>query len=1383
MPPKEKAVQRVVRIYQVKSKVIANGQFVEFPVEIKKTHAFRRIIREKFEDAESGDLPQKARLGAVIETDNPSRSSHFASLADSTEDIYEKIVYMNRALDYDNYNADRYIAIVEYYGRILEDVAAKRVKMSASALATLKEHLEAYVQAIRELRPSYVSTVESSTESSVEIPAEPSLQKAVVKQATTDTKRPTCVFPILYDTDVQKRVELNTWVLSNSSKFPEFIKNKFMNEVSKTARQSSYMWDAQSNTLKLVDIFPHQKFISDLLSRNTPYRGCLLYYGLGSGKTLSSISVAEGISLPTIVMLPASLHTNYEDDLRNKGYSAYHVENVWCFLEDDGETTDSLRKKGFPVDNRQLMERLRVSLSDGRRGYWTIEKNQKDKQPNVWKDKQHELQSDIYNEEELLSIAKTVKTVFEYKYKFIHYNGGAGIIRNLLVQSIPDFEISAEVDILKELNARKSGKDVLVSYAKLSKAERNEYKKILLRRMFVDGNIANPFDGKVVVIDEVHNFISMLCNSSINILVLYEMLMRSRDCRIVCLTGTPIINSPFELGVLFNLLKGYTRYYTFRYDGSTVDSSAIQMENPFIDRCEVDAMNGEIRVLLCVQGFVNAAFENSKAYGVQKLTGDLLSKSKHSAVYAKGEPSVSVLEGIVRKYAPTAVYKGVSYYTVFPDIFQKTIANERFDVNTKTMDEARSDFYSMYVDIAKNQINNEQLFMYRSLGVVSFYNEISVYGRDLFPKKIQGDEPDYVDISDYQLVEYDKHREVERKMEKSSSMSAAKLVHNIESKVSNVFKVFSRQRLLFTFPPNVRRPEIKDYKGNVGKERLVVSSEAEEYGEEYSEEEAEALNDNVIPQSCGDNIAVCSQRVARVENAYITATCSAIKKLTRQNLTVNDQPYNLRDLSPKYVAMLSNIDATEGLVFGYSQFRSVEGVEIFGRVLQMNGYMRYRPQVTSSEKKGSTKDLCVYDDENEDEFIVGRKVRYEVKPNEYRTFTITGFTDIKTESRKGAFLEGMAESVDIKKLYPCRFATWSGTESAEQRKAILDNYRHLDNRYGQKLLVLMTTSSGAEGINLKYVRQVHIMEPYWNRVRVEQVIGRARRNESHVDLPPNQRNVRVYQYVSRFTKAQLDGSWIKDYKSHLGTAPSATATNTDAILEGITHRINKADNQKTSDEVLFDITNRKYEIIRQFLDVIKGASVDCMFNRNANVRSNPALADIKCLEHIESTSDLAYDVASKVSRTVQEGIIEKKEAVSVYILRYRTQDGSIIHLLYESAVENLNELELDRPIPVFNFYTYYGINVLRDVNSRGTKEPIGIIMRKRSSVDDGDTILSLTLLDTFANSVDIYERIEKVIHDIKRPIPSFTDEAELVSFIDEVNAHMASEMGESSDEE
>ena len=37
----------------------------------------------------------------------------------------------------------------------------------------------------------------------------------------------------------------------------------------------------------------------------------------------------------------------------------------------------------------------------------------------------------------------------------------------------------------------------------------------------------------------------------------------------------------------------------------------------------------------------------------------------------------------------------------------------------------------------------------------------------------------------------------------------------------------------------------------------------------------------------------------------------------------------------------------------------------------------------------------------------------------------------------------------------------------------------------------MTTKQGAEGLNTKNVRQLHVVEPYWNPVRLDQVIGRA----------------------------------------------------------------------------------------------------------------------------------------------------------------------------------------------------------------------------------------------------------------------------------------------------
>ena len=44
-----------------------------------------------------------------------------------------------------------------------------------------------------------------------------------------------------------------------------------------------------------LDLFTHQKIMLDYLNLYTPYRGLLVYHGLGAGKTCSSIAIAEGM--------------------------------------------------------------------------------------------------------------------------------------------------------------------------------------------------------------------------------------------------------------------------------------------------------------------------------------------------------------------------------------------------------------------------------------------------------------------------------------------------------------------------------------------------------------------------------------------------------------------------------------------------------------------------------------------------------------------------------------------------------------------------------------------------------------------------------------------------------------------------------------------------------------------------------------------------------------------------------------------------------------------------------------------------------------------------------------------------------------------------------
>ena len=70
------------------------------------------------------------------------------------------------------------------------------------------------------------------------------------------------------------------------------------------------------------------------------------------------------------------------------------------------------------------------------------------------------------------------------------------------------------------------------------------------------------------------------------------------------------------------------------------------------------------------------------------------------------------------------------------------------------------------------------------------------------------------------------------------------------------------------------------------------------------------------------------------------------------------------------------------------------------------------------------------------------------------------------------------------------------------------------NSSGKYVKVVLISGSGAEGIDLKNVRQVHIMEPWYNMNRIEQVIGRAVRNRSHCILAFEERNVEIYMHTS-----------------------------------------------------------------------------------------------------------------------------------------------------------------------------------------------------------------------------------------------------------------------------
>jgi len=174
------------------------------------------------------------------------------------------------------------------------------------------------------------------------------------------------------------------------------------------------------------------------------------------------------------------------------------------------------------------------------------------------------------------------------------------------------------------------------------------------------------------------------------------------------------------------------------------------------------------------------------------------------------------------------------------------------------------------------------------------------------------------------------------------------------------------------------------------------------------------------------------------------------------------------------------------------------------------------------------------------------------------------------------------------------FALYTGTETDEEKEIIRNvfngtwNYLPLslskqlqeissNNIFGEIIKVLMITASGAEGISLKNVRYVHITEPYWHPVRIQQVIGRARRICSHQELPETLRTVDVFLYLMTFSEQQLSS----DESIELRLKDKSKIDNLTPI---------------TSDQALYEIATIKEDITENILLAVKEASIDCQLH-------------------------------------------------------------------------------------------------------------------------------------------------------------------------------------------
>lgn len=107
-------------------------------------------------------------------------------------------------------------------------------------------------------------------------------------------------------------------------------------------------------------------------------------------------------------------------------------------------------------------------------------------------------------------------------------------------------------------------------------------------------------------------------------------------------------------------------------------------------------------------------------------------------------------------------------------------------------------------------------------------------------------------------------------------------------------------------------------------------------------------------------------------------------------------------------------------------------------------------------------------------------------------------------------------SVSKSKETALKYAMITGDKTLSTNNAALVKAAGADdNMNGSKIKVILISRAGSEGLDFKNIRQVHIMEPWYNTNRIEQIIGRGVRNCSHKDLPFSKRNVMIFLYGTK----------------------------------------------------------------------------------------------------------------------------------------------------------------------------------------------------------------------------------------------------------------------------
>ena len=318
----------------------------------------------------------------------------------------------------------------------------------------------------------------------------------------------------------------------------------------------------------------------------------------------------------------------------------------------------------------------------------------------------------------------------------------------------------------------------------------------------------------------------------------------------------------------------------------------------------------------------------------------------------------------------------------------------------------------------------------------------------------------------------------------------------------------------------------------------------------------------------------------------------------------------------------------------------------------------------------------------------------------------------------------------------------------------------VENRYGEKVKVILISQAGSEGIDFKFIRQVHILEPWYNMNRIEQIIGRGVRTCSHKDLPFEERNVEIFLhstllsnnteavdlYVYRLAelKAVQIGKvsrLLKEISTDCLLNISQNNFNEDILKQTVKQRLsNKL-------EVDYKVGNKPYTAICDYME-------SCSYSCNPNKNINPD--EVNKLSYSESFIIMNNEkIIERIRQLMKEKYFYYKRDLINLINLYKKYPKEQIDYALTQLINDNNEFIVDKfnrlghLINIDDLYIFQPIELTINNNSLYDKSTPIYYKRNKLEINSLKELIKEESVSEKINEDSEDETVKKLINEIE----------------------------------